>query len=140
LRISTRGRYALRALADLTANSRGEPVSIREIAERQGISPDYLEQLFHKLLKAGLVRSHRGLKGGYLLSRPPEEITARSVLEVCEGPLSPVFCVDRKGRPLCPRAGECLTHPLWRELGNRMADFLDHVTLRDLAARNLVPE
>ncbi|MFN2363905.1 MAG: Rrf2 family transcriptional regulator, partial [Halarsenatibacteraceae bacterium] len=94
MKISTRGRYGLRAMIDLAINEEGEAIPLRVIAEREDISEQYLEQLFANLRKSGLVKSVRGAHGGYLLNREPENITAGDVFRVLEGPVSPVDCVQ----------------------------------------------
>jgi len=137
MRISTRGRYAVRGMADLACNSEEHPVSIREIAERQEISIDYMEQLFHKLMKAGLLKSFRGLKGGYRLSRKADQISIKEILEVVEGPISLVNCEEVVGEQTCPRINKCRTHKLWTRLSDLLSDDLGKITLMDVCERNL---
>jgi len=138
MRLSTRGRYGVRAMLDLALFSRGGPVNLKEIASRQQISSDYLEQLLRKLRQAGLVRSVRGPHGGFLLARPPEAIAVWSIVACLEQDIAPVFCVDAEllGRPVkkrCPRLSGCATHLLWSDLAVRMKTFLEGKTLKDLS-------
>ncbi len=134
MRISTRGRYGLRAMVDMALYGGGGPVALREVAARQGVSESYLEQVFATLRKNGLVNAQRGSQGGYQLGRPAKEITVGDVLRVLEGPIAPVDCVDQSdaGRH-CEREDFCATRPFWQQLRNQISSFLDSVTLQDLA-------
>ena len=135
MRISTRGRYALRAMVDLALNTRDAEetvVSRSDIAERQEISADYAAQLFRQLGAAGLVRGVKGPGGGYQLTRQPAAISAGDVIRAVEGPVAVVRCVEPDGESSCARAGHCVTHFLWRRLSDSVAEFLDSVTLQDL--------
>jgi Rrf2 family cysteine metabolism transcriptional repressor len=126
IRISTRGRYALRAMVDLALHADGEP------ALRQDISADYVAQLFRPLHKAGLVESVKGPGGGYLLARDAADITAGDVVRAVEGPAAVVHCVLEDDDPTCNRVDRCATHLLWKRLSAVMTEFLDSVTLQDL--------
>lgn len=128
MKISTKGRYALRLMLDLALQNTGAPVSLGEIARRQDISEKYLEQLLPALTRRGLVRSVRGAGGGYLLTRPPEEYTVGEILRAQEGSLAPVDCVEGG----CRRERECGTVELWRRIDRAVADVVDAVTLQDL--------
>jgi len=132
IRITTRGRYALRAMVDLALHSADEPVARQEIAERQGISADYVAQLFLQLKDAELVEGVRGPGGGYRLARGADEILASDVLEAVEGPIALVYCVDPQDDSSCNRIDGCVTHLLWKRLSVAMKEFLDSVTLQDL--------
>jgi len=132
IRITTRGRYALRAMVDLALHSRDEPVARQDIAERQGISADYVAQLFQDLQEAALVESMRGPGGGYCLARDADAISTKDIVEAAEGPIALVYCVDPHGDVCCRRADRCVTHGLWKELSVAMQEFLDGVTLQDL--------
>ena len=114
MKISTKGRYALRLMLDLALNSNGTAVPLKEAAERQGISDKYLEQIVTQLSRASLVRSVRGAGGGYLLTRTPEGYTVGEILRVLEGSLAPVSCADGVG--CCERADRCVTVEVWREI------------------------
>ncbi|MCL5038066.1 MAG: Rrf2 family transcriptional regulator [Chloroflexi bacterium] len=132
MKISTRGRYAIRGLADLASNGKDGPISIREIAERQEVSVDYMEQLFHKLMKAGIIKSFRGLKGGYQLAKDPGDISIKDILEIVEGPLCLVNCEEMEGSQACPRMAGCKTHILWNKLTELIAERLDEIKLKDV--------
>ncbi|MDH4209618.1 MAG: Rrf2 family transcriptional regulator [Anaerolineae bacterium] len=132
MRLSTKGRYALRAMVDLATHSEQTPVRRREIADRQGISPHYLEQLFAKLRDAGLIEAVRGPGGGYRLARRAEEITAGEVVRAVEDVLSPVACLLADPDQQCERAPTCPTQRVWRELGERVSQYLDSVTVGEL--------
>lgn len=135
IKISTRGRYALRAMIDLAQHSEGRPVLRQETAERQEISADYLAQLFGRLQSAGLVEGVKGPGGGYHLARDAAKITSGDVIRAVEGQVAVVHCTlpDTDGEPTCNRADGCPTHLLWKQLSDAMTDVLDSVTLKDLA-------
>lgn len=132
IRISTRGRYALRAMVDLALHSDGEPVARHDIAERQNISADYVAQLFRQLQDADLVEGVKGPGGGYRLARDAAEIHAGDVVEAVEGPVALVHCVEPSDEPVCNRVDRCVTHQLWKRLSGVMKEFLDATTLQDL--------
>jgi Rrf2 family cysteine metabolism transcriptional repressor len=135
MRISTRGRYALRAMVDLAQNGGNGPVSRQELSERQEISADYLAQLFTNLQAAGLVEGVKGPGGGYRLIRDPTLIRAGDVVRAVEGPVAVVHCTlpcPDEG-PACRRVDRCVTHGLWRRVSEAVTEVLDSVTLRDLA-------
>lgn len=133
MKISTRGRYALRLMLDLAVFSDGAPVSLRDVAKRQGISDKYLEQIVTPLSKAGLVRSVRGANGGYLLTRKPEEYTVGDILRPLEGDLAPVECATDS--EFCQRCNECVTLALWQEIHKAVSQVVDNTTLADLVDR-----
>jgi Rrf2 family iron-sulfur cluster assembly transcriptional regulator len=139
MRFSTVGRYALRAMVDLTLYSAEGPVQCKDIAERQEVSDQYLSQLFLKLRRAELVRSVRGPGGGYMLARDATGISAGDVLRAVEETLDPVFCVDRDAQTTCPRVDGCPTHWLWGQLGDAIHQVLDSVTVSDLCQHSHVP-
>jgi Rrf2 family protein len=134
IRISTRGRYALRAMVDLAQHDDDSPVGRQDIADRQAISADYLAQLFRHLQSAGLVEGVKGPGGGYRLARAPQRIHALDVVQAVEGPIALVQCVeDCPDRvPACNRVDHCVTHLLWERLSQTVADALASVTLQDL--------
>jgi Rrf2 family protein len=132
MRLSTLGRYALRAMVDLAMHQNDAPILRKEIAERQGISSNYLAQLFLKLRRAGLVRSVLGPGGGYVLARSASEISAGDVLRAVEEQMAPVDCVDREHEAPCHRADGCPTRTLWARLEEQIAWTLDSTTLADL--------
>ncbi|HIS67963.1 MAG TPA: Rrf2 family transcriptional regulator [Candidatus Gallacutalibacter stercoravium] len=136
MKISTKGRYGLRAVIDLAANCQGEnaPVraSVKEIARRQGLSENYLEQLIFPLKKAGILQSVRGAQGGYFLAKPADKITAGEVLRALEGDLAPVECLCEDEGARCGRAEICLALPLWKKLQAAIDSVLNNVTIQDL--------
>ncbi len=136
MRLSTIGRYSLRAMVDLALHSGEGPVHCREIAERQEVSTQYLSQLFIKLRQAGLVRSIRGPGGGYLLTRDASQISAEDVLRAVNEILDPVFCVDEGQEPACHRVDGCTTHALFARLGQTIHQVLDSVSLAELGERS----
>ena len=136
MKISTKGRYALRLMVDLALSSQGQPVSLRDVAQRQQLSDKYLEQIVTQLSRAGLVRSVRGAGGGYLLTREPEEYTVGEILRVLEGNLAPVSCADADDVCRCGRADRCVTVEIWREIQAAVSGVVDHVTLADLVRRH----
>ena len=130
MNISTKGRYAVRAMLDLALQPTGEPTLIKDISKRQEISDLYLEQLFNRLKTAGLLRSIRGPKGGFMLNKPAVEIKLIDILEAMEGPIAPVDCVDNA--TLCTRADSCVTRDVWAEMKKVMVEMLESTTLEDL--------
>ena len=130
LRLSTRGQYGVRAMYEIAQGYPGSPVSIRTISERQDVTVAYLEQILHKLKNAGLIRSIKGPGGGYVLSRPPEEITISDILRELEGPVAITSCLDPSGG--CVRVDGCVTHLLWKALGRQIETFLGTIALKDL--------
>lgn len=131
MKISTKGRYALRLMLDIASYGEEAPVRIKDIAARQEISAKYLEQIVSALVKAGYLKSIRGAQGGYQLMYPAREYTAGDILRVTEGSLTPVDCLegDRNG---CERADGCVTLRLWRELKDAINGVVDKYTLQDL--------
>lgn len=130
MKISTKGRYALRLMLDLALNDSERPIRIKEIAARQDISDKYLEQIISVLNKARFVRSIRGPQGGYLLTRRPEEYTVGDILRLTEGSMAPVECVEEEG--FCDRIDQCATSVVWIRLNQAIKDVIDHITLQDL--------
>lgn len=137
MRISTRGRYALRALLDVALHESEGPVSRQDIAKRQEISAEYLAQLFRSLATAGLVRGVKGPGGGYILGRDPATIRVGDVLRAVEGPLAAVHCVipQTSSRRRCRRIDSCVTHLVWEQMSATVNNLLDSLTLKDLCLR-----
>jgi len=135
IRISTRGRYALRAMIDVAQRSAESPVPRHDIAARQQISADYVAQLFKQLQAAGLVEGVKGPGGGYRLAREAARITAAEVIEAVEGPVAIACCIlaPQAGEPACERVDRCVTHLLWKRLSETITDTLNSVTLQDLS-------
>ena len=129
--ISTKGRYALRLMLDIAMQDGTSPVHLHDIAERQGVSFKYLEQIVPPLSKAGFLKSVRGANGGYLLTRDPSEITTGDILRAGEGNLAPVACLASDEID-CPRADLCVTLPFWKGLDEAITAYIDSVTLADL--------
>ena len=130
MKLSTRGRYATRALLDLALHLDEAPVQLRDIARRQEISQAYLEHLVTPMIGAGILASTRGPKGGISLAKPLEDIHLDQVIELLEGTTAPAECVDNPD--VCQRSGCCATRDVWEELRGAISDVLRSVTLRDL--------
>ena len=130
MKLSTKGRYSLRAMLDLAVHSGQGPIQIKDISARQQISARYLEQLFIPLRKAGLVRSLRGAGGGFTLAKPPSEMPLSEIIQVAEGSVAPVRCVDKP--KLCPQSDVCITRHIWTEMGRAISKVLESTTLQDL--------
>lgn len=133
MRLSTRGLYALEAVLALALQPDAERMSIRNISEITRISDHYLEQIFTLLKRSRIIKSLRGNQGGYRLVRRPEDVTVGDVLRATEGPLTPVRCTSAD-EPGCERAGTCMTRPVWTALENRINQFVDRISVADLAA------
>jgi Rrf2 family transcriptional regulator, cysteine metabolism repressor len=129
MKLSAKSRYAIRALIDLDMNKGENPVSIRDIAERQKISESYLENIFSDLRNAGILGSIKGKNGGFYMIKRPEEVSLLDVLEILEGELKIVDCVDT---PKCESECECYTHDFWRKLNTIMKDSLRDIKLSDI--------
>jgi Rrf2 family protein len=136
MKISTKGRYALRLMLDLALNNTGEYISIKSIATRQEISEKYLEQIISLLSRAGYVKSIRGAQGGYRLAKEPSEYTVGMILRLTEGSLSPVDCLDSE-TSICNRSNFCVTREVWKELYDAISGVIDHITLQDLVDKQL---
>ncbi|NPV49469.1 MAG: Rrf2 family transcriptional regulator [Armatimonadetes bacterium] len=132
MRVSTRTRYGVRAMMELAIHDGPEPVSVRQIAEAQELPVKYLEQLIAALRAAELVRSQRGIGGGYLLTRRPEEITVADIYEALEGPLVPVECLSDSVE--CSREDICATRDVWSRVTDAVREVLTATTLADLVA------
>lgn len=131
MKISTKGRYALRLMLDLASADPTEPVSLKEVANRQGISDKYLEQIIAILNKAGCVKSVRGAQGGYLLRRKPKDYTVGMILRLTEGSLAPVSCVEDEDF-VCDKADQCVTSIVWKKINDAVNDVVDNITLQDM--------
>lgn len=132
MKISTKGRYALRILIDLAINGEDRYISIKEISERQQISIKYMETIVGMLNKGGFLNSLRGHAGGYKLSRSPENISAGDVLRYIEGPLAPIPCLGN-GEVNCDKAKSCKTLPFWKGLYSVITEYVDRFSIADLA-------
>ncbi len=137
MRLTTKGRYAVTAMLDLAVHNKGGPIALADISERQGISLSYLEQLFAKLRKTGLVASTRGPGGGYSLGKPATEIAISEVIAAVDETVDATRCGGQKN---CQHDLPCLTHDLWEDLNRQIRNFLSGVSLGDLINRNVTRE
>jgi Rrf2 family protein len=131
MKITTKGRYALRLMLDIAENSCGEYISLKDISARQEISIKYLEQIIGNLCKVGLLKSSRGSFGGYKLSKEPQDYTVGSILRLTEGNLAPVACLEDEPNQ-CTRCEKCATVDFWKGLYKTINKYVDSVTLADL--------
>lgn len=137
MKISTRGRYALRLMLDLALASPEEYVTIKSIASRQEISEKYLEQIITVLSRAGFVKSTRGAQGGYRLARPAKDYTVGEILRLIEGSLVPVACMEDEPNQ-CPRSSACVTLDIWKQINDAVNSVVDNITLADVAEKQRV--
>jgi len=133
MKISTRGRYATRAMLDLALHYGKVPVLLKDISARQGISLRYLEQIISPLVAAKIVVSTRGPRGGVMLARQPKKIKLSEVIQVLEGPIVPVECVENPG--VCTRASSCVARDVWTDMAKAMCGVLESTSLQDLVER-----
>ncbi len=131
MRLSTKGQYAVRAIVTLSCHDPGRPVTLKAISKEEGISLSYLEQLFVKLRRGAIVKSVRGPGGGYVLAKPPSEISVGEVISVVEEPLNPVACLDDDSE-VCVRANKCITQRVWKGLAEKMVEFLNSISIESL--------
>lgn len=132
MKLSTKGRYGLRAMLEMALNEENGPMTTRTIAEHQELSERYLEQLLIPLKQAGLVKSIRGSQGGYVLGRHPKDITVGDIIRVLEGPIAPVDCVSEINPDECDRSGFCVTRGIWTRMRDAITEVLDSYSLQDL--------
>lgn len=132
MKISTKGHYGVQAMFDLAQHFGEGPISLKSVAERQGLSEHYLEQLIAVLRKAGLVKSVRGAQGGYVLAREPADIKVGDIIRVLEGPIAPVECVSQEDADQCLKAEFCITRNVWEKVRISIEDVLDSITLADM--------
>lgn len=131
MKISTKGRYALRMLLDLAEHREAGFVSLKDIAKRQQISKKYLEQIIPIFNHSNILLTNRGAQGGYKLARSPEKYTIGEILRLTEGSLAPVVCLEQEEN-LCERSGNCATLPVWQGLYKLVNEYLDGITLQDI--------
>ena len=136
MRLSTKGRYSVTAMLDLAIHDKAGPVTLADISQCQGISLSYLEQLFAKLRKSGLVKGVRGPGGGYRLARPASEISIGEIISAVDESVDVTRC---GGKADCDNGDACLTHELWSELSKRLYEFLDNITLSQFVDRPGIP-
>ena len=136
MKLSTKGRYGLRAIVDLAENSEDGPVSIQSIAKRQDLSDKYLEQLLGKLKKAGLVKSIRGTQGGYQIEGDMADISVGDILRALEGDLTLVDCAGFEKETTCKAAKFCVTKYVWKKIDDSLEDTVNHITLKELVEQS----
>lgn len=133
MKLSTKGRYGLRAVLDLAVHDTDEAVALSQIADRQGISMNYLEQLIPKLRKAGIVKGIRGAQGGYILAKPADKISIGDILRALEGDLNPVDCAEvSNGESTCSNSDTCVTKYVWKRISDSINDAVDGIMLSEL--------
>ncbi|GAB6158955.1 Rrf2 family transcriptional regulator [Desulfotomaculum varum] len=132
MRLSTKGHYGLKAMFDLAMHYGSEPIPLKTVAERQGISENYLEQLIAVLRKVGLVKSVRGAQGGYILAKPPSAIKVGDVVRALEGPIAPLECVSEHEPAACDKIDCCISRVIWARVRDSIAEVLDSITLEDM--------
>ncbi|MCM8767982.1 MAG: Rrf2 family transcriptional regulator [Candidatus Omnitrophica bacterium] len=135
MKLSTKTRYGLRALIDLGVHYKGRPILVKDIAKRQDLSEKYLEHIMLILKGGRILRSIKGGKGGYMFLKDPSEITVREIVEILEGNISPVECVDKK--EICDRSDNCVARDLWSMLKERINEFLEGITLKELIDKQI---
>jgi len=136
MKLSTKGKYGVRAVFEIARHYGKGPISIKEIAERQGISFSYLEQILHKLGKAGLIESVRGPAGGYLLARKPSDLTIGDIVRVLEGPIALSHCLEPGESAGCYQADDCVARMVWAKVGAKIEEALDSISFDELLQRN----
>lgn len=134
MKISTKGRYALRMLIDLALHQNDGYIALKDIAARQNISKKYLEQIMPILNKADILLTNRGFQGGYRLARTPDSYTVGEILRITEGSLAPVACLDHSPNT-CPHCKDCITLPVWEGLNDVITKYLDSITIQDIIDR-----
>lgn len=131
MKISTKGRYALRMLIDLAEHKESGYISLKDVAKRQQISKKYLEQIIPIFNHTGMLLTNRGAQGGYKLARTPDKYTVAEILRLTEGSIAPVACLDQEPNE-CERSAECVTLPIWQGLYNVISEYLEGITLQDI--------
>ncbi len=134
MKISTKGRYAIRMLLDLAEHPNEEYISLKTISERQGISKKYLEQIIPVLNNSNMLKRNRGYQGGYQLAKSPDKYSVGEILRLTENGLAPVACIENNAVQ-CERSADCLTLPIWEGLYKVITDYLDNITLQDIIDR-----
>lgn len=133
MKISTKGRYALRMLVELASHDAKEYIALKDIADTQAISKKYLEQIVPILTRGGILATNRGYQGGYRLARKPDTITCGEVLRLTEGSLAPIACLENGVENIdCERKDDCMTLPVWIGLTKVINDYLDNITIKDI--------
>jgi len=137
MRITTRGRYGLRAVLKLTVSDKGKPVSIRELSESEEISPEFLEQIFFRLRKAGIIKSTRGPGGGFQLDKSPDDITVKEIFDAVGEEISLTPCTsDTDPRSPCTRADNCIAHNMWVDTSEYINNYFENITVQSILDKN----
>jgi Rrf2 family transcriptional regulator, iron-sulfur cluster assembly transcription factor len=136
MKLTTRGRYAVTAMLDISCYSSGDPITLADIASRQAISLSYLEQLFSKLRRSGLVRSIRGPGGGYVLNELPTQISVADIIRAVDEPIKTTSCDEDDKSSGCRKSTRCITHHLWANMGDHIYSYLESVNLGELVAES----
>jgi len=136
MRLSTKGEYASRAMLELARRYQDGPLHSREISKAQEVPQNFLEQILLLLKRAGYLKSRKGRKGGYVLAKPPGEITVAEVIRVMDGPLAPIDCVSVMAHETCPMEATCGLRWLWKDVRDAVADILERTTFADLVSRS----
>ena len=136
MKISTRGRYAVRLFLDLAEHKNDGFVALKDIAERQNISKKYLEQIISIFNNPSFIKSTRGVSGGYMLAKDPDQYSIGEILRMSEGSLAPIFCVEDESED-CSRSSECVMRPIWQGLNKVINDYLNNITLQDVLNQNI---
>jgi Rrf2 family iron-sulfur cluster assembly transcriptional regulator len=131
MRLTTKGRYGVRAVLNLATHDQQRPISISQIAREEDLSPEFLEQIFFKLKKAGVIRSIRGPKGGFVLKWKPADVTIKSILDAVGESINPTPCTNGSSEP-CPREKECAMVPVWNGFHELIAEHLDSISIKDI--------
>jgi Rrf2 family iron-sulfur cluster assembly transcriptional regulator len=135
MRLTTKGRYGVRAVLNLAAQDQNRPISISQISKEEDLSPEFLEQIFFKLKKAGVIRSVRGPKGGFVLNWKPSELTIKAILDAVGESINPTPCTDGSAKP-CPRVNDCTLAPVWNQFHEVIEKHLDSISLKDIIENN----
>lgn len=136
MKLTTRTRYAVRALVYLGSQCNKRPITLKEIAEKEDIAEKYLEQILRRLNRAGLVRTNKGPKGGYILGKPLKSIKLSDIMSAVGESYAPVFCVDDQNKNYCLRSKYCSVKPLWRNLKMVLEDFFKNHNLADVCKKS----
>lgn len=140
MKLSTKGRYGLKAMIDLAFHYKDSPIPLKVIAKRQQLSESYLEQLIATLRKAGLVNSIRGAQGGYMLSKPPDKITVGEIIHALEGSLAPIECVNEDSKVSCEKVENCVSRIVWIKVRDSTRALLNSISLADICKETELKE
>ncbi len=133
MRITTRGRYGLRAVLKLTLSDRGKPISIRELSEAEGISPEFLEQIFFRLRKSGIIKSTRGPGGGFQMNQDPAEVSVKDIFDAVGEEIALTPCTTDEGKHIgCSREKDCLAHDMWVETSDYINGYFKSISIKDI--------